>query len=200
MIRLTACLAVSLAVAACGAVENAMAPIDDTADHPVPEGLLRPDLWVYLTPRAGRFGSDATRWVRPAETDEERAREISDAAAAGKPTPRPRYRGEWTEQFEYRTVDRPNVPPAEYAQIFAERMQRNCPDAVITPIRVSEAEVLVEVVTSGCEPFGNEDELLRVVFDQPEVVELGYTVKATAMAPAQRRSGMTALYAWKFEP
>jgi hypothetical protein len=197
MTRLVILLVLTLALVGCDSLGAALAPIDETADHPVPEGLADPDLWIYLPPPADRPASHVTRWVKPAETAEERAQRIADAAAAGKPVPRPRYRGVWVEQFEYRTLERPRTPPAEYPEIFKKRMQRNCPDAVTTPLRIDGAEVLLEVVTSGCEPFGDEDELLRVLFDQPDFIELGYTVKASAMTPAQRAAGMAALYDWK---
>jgi hypothetical protein len=193
--RIAAVLALSLGIAGCDTLNDALAPFDDTSDHPPPTGLNNPERWVYLS----RQAPDMSRWVMPKETDEDRARERAEAAA-GKPPPRPRYRGRWIEQFDYHILEQPRVPPREYVETFTERMRRSCPDSVTTPLRISDAEVLLEVVTSGCEPFGREDELLRFVFDQPNFVELGYTVKAQAMTPAQRASGMKALYEWKFGP
>jgi hypothetical protein len=188
--RLLAVLAVVAALAGCDAVDAALAPIDETADHPVPEGLAHPESWVYLPPPSNRHADQTTRWVKP---------EAPEGTPPGKPGERPRYRGKWTEAFEYRTLERPQRPPRDYAETFKQRMERNCPDVTVTPLRISESELLLEVVTHGCEPFGTEDELLRMVFDKPDFVQLGYTVKAAAMTPAQRESGLKAIYAWKFK-
>jgi hypothetical protein len=195
MTRVTALLALSLALAGCGTLGDALAPLDETDYYPVPQGLDHPELWVYL-----RSSTGVTRWVRPLETDEDRAREVAAAAAAEKPPPRPRYRGKWVEQFEYRRLGRPSELPDEYALNYRDQMRQTCPDSVIRTLRASDKELLLEVVTSGCEPFGDEDELLRLLFDQPDFIELGYTVKVSAMTPEQRKSGMAALYAFKFEP
>jgi hypothetical protein len=88
------------------------------------------------------------------------------------------------------------VTPPQFLEKLRQRLSKDCPSASITPITMSDTELLYELKSGGCPGVGDKDEIDRVLFGKRDLFSLFYKVNAPEMTSEQRELGIKAITAW----
>jgi hypothetical protein len=98
------------------------------------------------------------------------------------------YAGEYSDSFEYQSFPRPRGDPKQYFDSFKQQQMQACPSGDVTLIRVSDAELLFEARSDGCERFGEQSEIDRFLFGKRTVFHMVYMAKGREGAPNDLRA------------
>jgi len=143
-------------------------------------GLENPDRWVFGGVAFVPNQSRELKWHKLVGTDPSHYDEI----------------------FESVTVKKPPLTPSQYLDFIRQVAARSCPSATVTPISVTDNELVLEIkVSSGACIGGIHDELDRDIFGSYNLFTFVYTAKNTTnMSAAQRQAGMAAISAPTLDP
>lgn len=163
-------LALSLSLlSGCAPSDSMRMAFDTKGGQPVPQGLPEPEKWTYLGAQTIPGRMQAMAWEKP---------------------------GAVREKFEYQDLPRPDLSPQKYLEDFKARQAQACPSFSVTPLRVTEKELLLKVTSGGCARFGEMAEIDRYIFGKTDLFHMSYMVTARDLTAAQRDAGIKAVTAW----
>jgi len=188
---------------ACATPDRINMGFDMGSAQPIANGLPHPETWVYLgTQRTSDNKVQAMAWVKPVAMhprpyQSKPSQASINQALAQLFKPREKYPNEYSELFEYQDLPRPANSPQEYLDLFKQQQLQVCPSGSVTPIRMSNTELLFEAKSGGCEHFGDQDEIDCFLFGKTDLFHMSYMVKSREMTPEQREIGIKAVTIWQ---
>ena len=173
----------------------------------IPKELPHPETWICL---GSRTDSDkALRqvvWVKPLTmtmrdlANRPKGESASDQMTAQFLKPLELPPPPHSELFEYLDLFRRwGETPPKYLAKLKNLLSRDCPSAIVTPITMTETELMVEVKSGGCQSMGDRVDIDRLLFGKRDLFTILYRVNAPEMTPEQRESGIKAVTAWTMQ-
>ncbi len=185
---------------------------DNKSGQPIADVLPSPETWVYMGFETIPHKYQSMLWVRPAgmtprqTTSASQEKAIQDQNAIKSinevfSKPKQQYSGAWLESFEYQDLLRPTISPQKYLDIFTEKLLKNCPSATVTPILVTDNELILEAKYGVCTNSVNVGnvEIDRFYFGNTDLFQMVYLFNSPEISQQQRDIAYKAVSTWKIQ-
>jgi hypothetical protein len=181
--------------------------LDAKTGQYIPKELPHPETWICL---GSKWDSEkALRqvvWVKPltmtprALTNRPKGDAAVDQLNAQLLQPLELPPPPHSEEFEYLDLFRRwGETPPKYLEKLKNLLSKDCPSASVTPLTMTDTELMVEVKSGGCQSIGGRVDIDRILFGKRDLFTILYRVNAPEMTPEQRESGIKAVTAWTMQ-
>jgi hypothetical protein len=99
----------------------------------------------------------------------------------------------WNNLVTYLNTVRPDESIMDFMNRQKSIFEKKCPGVRWQILSQQEAEIVYESKVASCPGFGNQDEIVRVIYGGANMFRISYTSRVKEMAPAQRDDALKLL-------